>query len=225
MSQGDADIRGLIGATGSGKSYQIKRALQQENPARLIVWDPKGEYWREGEKIVPRAASLADLAKAACRPTWRLSYHPPMDRLSDDALVRQFEMVCQIVATAGRCMFIAEELSMTTKAGHSPRAWRNLIVMHARDRAVTVIGTTQRPALVDKTFFSNATSLAVSALNYPADRKAMADAMDVPMADVAALNLKQWLTRDRHAGEVRAETLNPGARKQKKSPKSTPKSP
>lgn len=225
MRQGDADIRGLIGATGSGKSYQIKRALEQEQPSRLIVWDPKGEYWREGEKIVPRAASLAALAKAVCGPGWKFSYHPPLDRLDDDALVRQFEMVCEIVATAGRCMFIAEELSMTTKAGHSPRAWRNLIVVHARDRGITVIGTTQRPALVDKTFFSNATSLAVSALNFPADRKVMAQAMDVPEADVRALNLKQWLTRDRHAGEVRSETLNPGAKKQKKSRSAPEKTP
>lgn len=225
MRQGDADIRGYIGATGSGKSYQIKRAVQQEAPARLIVWDPKGEYWRDGERLVPRAASLAALAKAACGPAWKLSYHPPLDRLDDDALVRQFQMVCDIVSTAGKCMFIAEELSLTTKAGHSPRAWRNLIVMHARDRGVTVIGTTQRPALVDKTFFSNATTLAVSALNYPDDRKVMASAMDVPLQDVQALNLKQWLTRDRHAGEVRSETLNPGARKQKKSRSTPQKSP
>ena len=215
--QRDADIRGLIGATGSGKSWQIKRALSAENPARLIVWDPKGEYWRDGERIVPRVSSLAALAKAASGGgAWRMSYHPPLDRLDDAQLVRQFEMVCEIVSTVGRCMFIAEELSLTTKAGHSPRAWRNLIVMHARDRAVTVIGTTQRPALVDKTFFSNATSLAVSALNYPEDRKVMASAMDVQLQDVAALNLKQWLTRDRHAGDVKSETLSTGRQKKRK---------
>lgn len=215
-SHSDADIRGFVGSTGSGKSYQIKRALKENHPARLIVWDVKGEYWRPGEHIVPRVSSLLEVAKAVSKSSFAISYHPPIKRLDEKALVKQFELFCQIVTEVGRCTFIAEELSFTTKAGYAPTAWRNLITVYARDEDITVIGTTQRPVLVDKTFFSNCSFLACSALNNPDDMDTMRKAMNVPLQDVATLNLKDWLTRNRQTGEVRLERLNTGAKKQKK---------
>lgn len=215
-SQSDADIRGLIGATGSGKSFQIKRWLKEERPPRLIVWDVKGEYWRPGEHIVPRLSSLSDVARAVSKKSWAISYHPPIKRLDEKALVKQFECFCAIVTEVGHCMFIAEELSFTTKAGYAPTAWRNLITVYARDEEISVIGTTQRPVLVDKTFFSNCTLLKCSALANPDDMDTMRKAMNVPLQDVATLNLKDWITRDRRTGEVKLERLNTGAKSQKK---------
>lgn len=219
MTQRDPDIRGFIGITGAGKSWQIKRAIEAEKPRRLLVWDIKGEYWRPGEYIVPRVPSLAAAAKSVGKADFAISYHPPIDRLDNKALVAQFQMFCEIVAAAGPCMFIAEELSFTTQAGHAPRAWRNLITVYSRDRGIIVIGTTQRPALVDKTFMSNCTELSVSALNFPDDQDVMRRALNVPLQDVAALDLKQWITRDRKRREVRSETLETGRPKVKKQKK------
>ena len=59
-----------------------------------------------------------------------------------------------------------------------------------------MIGCTQSPALVDKSFLGNATLAHCGALREHSHRQAMARAMDLDLAELAALPNLHWIERD-----------------------------
>lgn len=212
MSEHRAVVVALIGATGSRKSIWIKQQLAERDPARLLVWSPyekTDRYRRFGTLVEGDPSRLVALAvEARHAGAFQIIYWP--DRSDPRRLVRQFELFCGIALALGRCVVIAEELSLVTKAGSSPPRWQEVIT-GGRHEGLEVIGTSQRPALVDKTFFANASTIRCGRLNARGDKEVMADALDVPIADVRALADGQFLVRERGA-PVRAETVELPAR-------------
>lgn len=198
-SHNQADIVAIIGATGSGKSTRIKQLLERERPARLLVWDWKSEYPLD---VVDDPRNLVD--RLAATDAAAISYRPRKDRA--DWIARQFDVVCEAALAWGRCRFIVEELSNVTKSGWAPQPWRN-VCTEGRHAALQVIGTTQRPALCDKTFVDNATLIMCGRLNSTSSKAYMADAMDVPKAEVSGLGQFQWLLKDTQTGEARRDDL------------------
>jgi hypothetical protein len=61
------------------------------------------------------------------------------------------------------------------------------VVLRGRKRGLKIIGTSQRPASIDKDFLSNATLIRCGALGYPNDRVAVAAVMGADPAQIAAL--------------------------------------
>lgn len=207
MSINRAVVVAVIGATGSRKSIWIKSVLAARNPARLLVWSPyekTDRYRRFGELVEGRPSRLVELAaKARHAEEFQIVYWP--DRSDPKRLVRQFELFCGIALALGHLVLVAEELSLVVKAGSSPPRWQEVIT-GGRHEGLEVIGTSQRPALVDKTFFANATMIRCGRLNARGDKETMADALDVPIGDVRALADGQFLVRER--GQlVRRETV------------------
>ncbi len=213
MSAERAVVVAVIGATGSRKSIWIKSLLAEREPARLLVWSPyekTDRYRRFGKLIEKQPARLVELAtKARHEGEFQLIYWP--DRSDPRRLVRQFELFCGIALALGRCVVVAEELSLVTKAGSSPPRWQEVIT-GGRHEGLEVVGTSQRPALCDKTFFANATVIRCGRLNARGDKEVMADALDVPIGDVRALEDGQFLVRER-GGAVRLETVALPARR------------
>lgn len=174
-------IEAFIGASGSGKGVSINRRLAELKPSRLLVWDPRDEYG----KHAPGYDSLPHLVgafKGAKGGPVRARFVPGPDM----PLAEAFGMVCRLAFAAGDLVFLAEELSDVTKPTHAPAAWKQVITQ-GRHKALHVIGAAQRPALIDKTFLGNATYIRCFTLRYQADRKAMAEALDMPEVDIAAL--------------------------------------
>lgn len=202
-SHNNADLTAIIGATGSGKSTRIKRMLDAERPRRLLVWDWKGEY------PIPHTSDPAELAAivggAGKRGAFVIAYRPT-GKERPDWVARQFDIFCRVALAAGNCRVVVEELSNVTTAGWAPQPWRN-VCTEGRHEALRVIGTSQRPALMDKTLLSNATAIYCGRLNFGADKKALADAMDVPVAEIRALGKFQWLAKDCESGEVCRDDL------------------
>lgn len=178
-------IEAYIGASGSGKGVSINRRLADLKPPRLLVWDPRGEYG----KLAPAYDSLPHLVgafKHAKKGPVRARYVPGDGVKLADA----FGFVCSLAFTAGNLVFLAEELSDVTTASHAPAAWRRVITQ-GRHQGLHIIGAAQRPALIDKTFLGNATYVRCFTLRYDDDRRAMAKALDVPQAQVNALDTSE----------------------------------
>ena len=69
-SRNVANIRAVLGASGSGKSSLIKLELLEARPRRLIVWDPKREYGKLGlDHTWVKLAPLADSRPGRLRAT------------------------------------------------------------------------------------------------------------------------------------------------------------
>lgn len=173
-----ADIRAIMGASGTGKSHYIKAELAKAN--RAMVWDMEDEY-----DNVP-AVSLAELPAAlhrAGRGNFRYRVIPSADA---DQRQKEFDLFCRAAMAVGNVLILAEELRFVTQPNKAPAGWAG-VVLRGRKRGLQVIGASQRPASIDKDFLSNATFIRCGALGYPADRQAVAAVMGIDQAEIADL--------------------------------------
>jgi hypothetical protein len=108
---------------------------------------------------------------------------------------KEFEALCELVYAFGQTVFIAEELSNVTTPGWAPAAWRKMTTS-GRHEAVHIIGATQNPALVDKTFLGNCTLVHVCALREYPHRQYVARSIDCPLQSVTDLQQFEYIERD-----------------------------
>ena len=188
----EANLIAIVGATGSGKSLRVKRLLESKRPRRVVIWDWKGEY--AGDSTSSPGELAKQLAKAGKGGACVIGYRPRKE--SAAVIERQFDIVCNLANAWGNCWFIAEELANVTTASRAPDGWRRLCT-EGRHSALTVIGTTQSPALVDKTFFTNATDIYCGMLRAGSHKKYMSDCLDVPLDELRILEPLQWVYRGR----------------------------
>ena len=185
-----AHIEAVMGASGCGKSHYVKSQIRKAKPQRLIIWDAREEY---GDFAKP-TTSLADvLGGLRSGKRVKLAYRP---KTMDEKVLRaKFETLCKIIFAAGNVTFIAEELSDVTSPSWAPGPWRQ-ISTEGRHRKLTVYGTSQRPASIDKHFLGNATHVRTHRLNYQADRQALAQFLDISVDRVVALKGYEFIQKD-----------------------------
>lgn len=200
MSKNNAAILALIGSTGSGKSLYLKGQLSKKKPPRLLIWDPMREYGEFGRVFAGRLGPLVtDLSQAGRSGRFAFVFQP--DRSNVARFEQQFGLLCGLALAAGNLTLVIEELALVTRAGYAPPRWME-VVTAGRHRGLSVVGTTQRPALVDKTFFGNATVIRVGRLNATSDKRAMSDALGVDFDDLTALRPLHFLQKNMTDGAV-----------------------
>lgn len=197
----DAQIWGVMAASGSGKGLWIKAWLRRERPKRLIVWDYKDEYGDMAPRLVRNLSEVrAAMIKAGAGPL-QLRFKCKPGTNAKQTMV-EFEGLCRLVQAWQNCTFIAEELSNVTTPGWAPAAWREMTT-GGRHEGVHIVGVAQNPALIDKTFLSNCTMVHVGPLREYRHRQAVARSMDVPVEQITALVKFQWLEREHNTRELR----------------------
>ena len=75
--------------------------------------------------------------------------------------------------------------------------------MMGRGYGVEVFALSQRPASIDKDFFSNMSMLHVGRMNFDDDVKTCAKALRVPVVEVQNLTGFKWIERDILAGTTK----------------------
>lgn len=196
----EAQIWGVMAASGSGKGLWIKDFLRRDNPPRLVVWDYKDEY---GEHAPTLTHSLDTLRKAmikAGRGPLQIRYKCKPGTTTKQTQA-EFEGLCRLVQAWGKCCFLAEELSNVTTPSWAPAAWREMST-GGRHEQVHIIGVAQNPALIDKTFLSNCTLIHVGPLREYRHRQAVARSMDVPVEKITALEKFFWIERNHDTKEL-----------------------
>lgn len=184
-------IEAYIGASGSGKGVSIAARLRELQPSRLVIWDPRNEYGQHARPLQSLATLVADVKRAGSGP-FRLRYVPG----STMKLADSFDVVCRTVFAAGNVVFVAEELSDVTTASHAPPAWRR-ITTQGRHAGLHILGASQRPTLIDKTFLANCTRVRCFQLGYDDDIEKMSKELRAPPNVVAGL-----VTRDITGGAL-----------------------
>lgn len=176
------NIEAYVGASGSGKGVSINRRLAELQPARMILWDPRAEYAKHARAVSSLADLVGDVKRAGAAGPIRVRFVPGGATKLEDA----FAIVCRLAFAAGNLVFVAEELSDVTRPSWSPPAWRR-VCTQGRHAGLHVLGATQRPALIDKTFLANCTRVRCFQLGYDSDIKAMAAELRAPVDAVAGL--------------------------------------
>lgn len=195
-----AEIECVLGATGTGKTTYVMKEVRRKKPSRLMVWDKKGEFGREGFGIpVYSMTELVGIVGAAKNNGFKVAYKPP--RCSDKDLKKQFDLFCRIAFVSKRLTVVAEELADVTLPNWATPGWREL-TSQGRTEGVSIYGLSQLPASIDKMFFSNATLIRGGRVNFDDHVKTLARALKVPVAEVDGLTGHQWISRNLHTGEL-----------------------
>lgn len=197
----EARIWGVMGASGTGKGVWIKHQLAALKPERIVVWDFKNEYEGiAGKGLAPTLKAVhSKMMKAGADGPLKIRYAPRGS--GEKAYRREFEGLCELVYAWGGCCFIAEELAMVTTPGWAPGAWRKMTTS-GRHEGIHIIGASQTPATVDKSFLGNCTLLHCGPLRQRNHRMAVAEAMDIDEGRLAKLVKFQWIEKDFDSGEV-----------------------
>lgn len=186
----DASIVAMMGATGSGKSTAVRLALDARPPARLLVWDLKGEYLHYGDECSSERVLYARVS-ASWSGSFRCVFRPSFD-VNEGR--RQFDWFCQLAYALARVHVVADELHRVMLPNWSPAGWNQLVSM-GRSRGVSIIAASQRPAGIEKSFWDQATVIRSGRLNGAASSRAIADVLMVPWQEVVALPPLAWIQR------------------------------
>lgn len=185
----------VLGATGTGKTSWVMDELRRHHPRRLMVWDTKGEFAKEGyAHPVKNLGELVKLMAAAGKAgTFKLAYRPR----GDDAQMRsQFDLFCSLAWASKRLTLVAEELADVTLPNFACAGWRR-VTSQGRTEGLTIYGLSQRPAAIDKHFFSNASFVRSSRLNFAGDIKVVSNVLRMPVDNLKGF---EWISRDMSTG-------------------------
>ena len=190
-----ARIVAVMGASGTGKSTWVYRQIEKQK--RLMIWSPKeaiDDYaGRLGGMKCDSAQQLLDALTAAKRGPVRVVYQPPVNRKEAE---KAFGFFCKIALAANNVCVLVEELHTVTRPSWAPDGWSNLILM-GRGYGVQVYGVSQRPASVDKDFFSNCNLVHAGRVNYEDDAKVLSKSLMVDWQEM--LNLPDMAYIERSA--------------------------
>lgn len=199
MSANQAKIWAILGATGSGKSVSVKFTALRKRPRRLLVWDFKHEYGDFGTVT----GSIVEACDLTTGKTFAVVFQPAMD---SKRRAVQFDQFCRLAYALGDLTFVVEELAFVTQPSWAPDAWK-MMTCTGRHQGIFIIGTSQRPAQIDKDFLGNATMIQCGRLQHKADVRAICDLLFLQPADIVTLgNLEYW-QRDAGAGAAKRGTV------------------
>lgn len=180
-----ASIHAVIGATGSGKTTHVMQCIKRGKPSRLLIWDSKGEFAREG--YAQPVHKISDLTKAILKAgasgSFKLAFRPKGSRTDKKQL---FSEVCDLAFYAKNCWLIAEELAEVTEAGSAPEGWRKATTQ-GRSEGLTIYGMSQSPAWIDKFFFGNCSTIRTGRVIQDSHVKTMAGVLGVPREEIRSL--------------------------------------
>lgn len=192
----NASILAVMGAPGSGKSSWIKQQLKKSKPPRLMIWDTMQEYSEFGQ-ITGKPTELTQIVSAAGKKgRFAVVFHPSMD---SKIRARQFDIFCKLALAAGNLTMLNEELKFVTKPGWAPLAWSQ-VNLTGRHKGLKIIGTSQRPASIDKDFLFNATFIHTGRL-LSDDITSVAKAMQIPESELEGLQPLQYVEKNMQTGQ------------------------
>jgi hypothetical protein len=185
----DANIFGVMGSTGCGKSMWVKTTLLRKSDRRVAIWDYKREYQNYADLVTE---NLKEAILSMQKTGFRVAFRPSFD---DSLRIKQFDLFCKAIWHAKNTKAVMEELAMVTTPQRAPAGWKQL-TCSGRSEGITIIGLSQRPAQVDKDFFDNCTELHVGFLAGSKSRSVMAQEMDIPESDIQALGPMEYIHKN-----------------------------
>lgn len=199
----EAHFVAIIGATGCGKTTELKKRLSSKKRRRTLIWSPKEKFdnyaaFFPGTLTTSSVSEVLQIVKAAGKGGFHVVFVPTLNQRKDMAA---FDVFCKIALAAGNLTMVCEELHSVTQASNAPDGWRKVNFM-GRSYGLDVFGLSQRPASVDKAFMGSLSFLHTGRLPHPPDQKAIADVLGIDRADIAALTGYQAIQKDMLTGKI-----------------------
>lgn len=202
-NQQAAHFVAIIGATGCGKTTELKKRLASKKRTRTLIWSPKeslDDYasYYPGTIMTRSVSEVLQIVKAAGKGGFHVVFVPTLNQKKDMAA---FDVFCKIALAAANLTLVVEELHSVTQASNAPDGWRKINFM-GRGFGVHVFGLSQRPASVDKAFMGSLSFIHVGRLPHPPDQKAIADVIGIDKAEIGNLTGYQAIQKDFQTGKI-----------------------
>lgn len=182
-----------FGATGTGKTAFVLQTLAKLRPDRLMVWDYKHDHTLAGLGV--GFTEWAAFARATKAPRFSARYLVN----SDLNIAQQFQAFCALAWDRGNLVAFVDELAEVTKANRAPPAWRKLVNVGRSyengSKSVSIIGASQRPTEVDKSFFGNCDVIHTGRLGYASDARTFAGQWGIDPAEITNLPNLAWIEK------------------------------
>jgi hypothetical protein len=205
VAKGKPLILAAIGARGTGKSAWVQQTLKRLAPSRLAVWDLMQEYGH-----LQSTSSLGDAIRAMRARRFAIAFRPSRD---DEQRAKQFDLWCRACLQAGNLQAVIEELRFVTSASYAPPAWREMTLLGRHEaHRLSIIGTSQRPAQVDKDFLGNCDLIHCGRLTGRADARVAAEVLGVDFRELLMLPDLEFFERTTGASIASRGRLILGAR-------------
>ncbi len=205
----------VFGATGTGKSAWTLQQLASMRPHRLMVWDPKHDHVLQG--LGTGYKVWAEFVRACKAKAFQARYL--MDHDSDQH--EQFAAFCTLAYREGNVVLFVDELAEVTQASRAPAAWKKIVnTGRSYDdgtKSISIIGASQTPTEVDKSFLNNCDLIHTGRLGNVAAAKTFAQQWGINAAEITNLQPLHWLEkRDTSPDILRGELKFPSRPKPKK---------
>lgn len=208
----------VFGATGTGKTAWTLQQIAAMNPPRLMVWDPKHDHTLQHLGV--ECTDWAAFVRATKAKTFRARYLMSHDHNQHE----QFAAFCELAWREGNVLLFVDELAEVTKASHAPAAWKKIVnVGRSYDKgrkSISVIGVSQTPTEVDKSFLGNCDLVHTGRLGNVAAAKTFAQQWGINAAEITGLPPLHWLEKRDTSPEISRGvlTFSGRARAKKKVP-------
>lgn len=193
----NANIVAVMGGTGSGKSTFVKKEIKRLKPRRLIIFDVMNEYSQFGTT----AKTMQEVFSLSRKQSFAIIYQP-----NGGDLKQKFEYICKLSFALGDLVMVVEELNMLTEPTRSPPNWRNC-TSRGRHKGLTIYGLSQRPASLDKDFFSNATKIRTGRVNFAADIRTLSNVLMIDKDQISQLKPLEFIERDMATNEIKRGSI------------------
>lgn len=200
-NQRKPQFAGFFGKTGSGKSHALWEKFlewQADEKRQALVWSPK-EFDAHGHPLDDYAGRLncracrniQDFVKEASKGK-DVVFVPSMNRKHDE---EDFGIFNRLAMALTPCRIIVDELHTVTRATGGVPAW-HISTTTGRASGLSVLGSSQRPAHVDKDFFNALTYAWCGAQNFEEDAKVTARLVLAKASDILLLSGHNHLSRE-----------------------------
>lgn len=182
-----------FGAKGTGKTAWSKQMLRASGARRVMVWDFKADA--DLDDLGQSFTSWREFVAACKRPAFSARYivspeHDPN---------QQFAAFCDLAWREGNVVMFVDELAEVTRASKAPAEWRRCVNVGRNyangTKAIAIIGASQRPSEVDKSFIANADVVHCGRLGYINDAKQFAAQWGVDASELANLPNLHWIEK------------------------------
>lgn len=207
-----------FGATATGKTAWVVQQLQKLKPRRLMVWDPKHDDMLNGmgEPFTDWAAFVRACRGKAFKARYLMNH--------DFNQHEQFARFCELAWREGNVVLFVDELAEVTKASHAPAAWKKIVNVGRRyengTKSISIIGASQTPTEVDKSFLNNCDLIHTGRLGNVAAAKTFAQQWGINVTEITGLQPLQWLEKRDTSPDISRGMLKFSGRQQ--APKRAP---
>jgi len=187
------------------------------------MWDHKHDPSLRDKPWQPLGA-IADVARAAMAPAFNIKFM--VDHTKDVAA--QFDLFCRIAYQAGNLTMWVDELPEVTKANRAPPAWKTCVnvgreyMIGGQIKRLTIIGTGQRMAEMDKSFLDNCDIIHTGRLGH-GDAEKLSRSWGLKPGELTNLPDLHWLEKRAESNEIHRGVLTFAKKVTPKTTKTTKK--